>query len=44
VREAHLVHEALLVDRRPNEARVLDRRADLRRDRLDELLVARVKG
>jgi hypothetical protein len=40
VRETHLVHESLLVDRRAHESRVLNRCPDLRRDRLDELLIA----
>ena len=40
VRELHLLREPLLLDRRAHEPRVLDRGADLRRDRGDELLVA----
>ena len=40
VRELHLVREPLLLDRRADEPRVLNRRADLRRDRGHQLLIA----
>ena len=40
VRELHLVHESLLRQRLAHQSRVLNRRADLRRDRGDELLIA----
>src|SRR4051812_34706817 len=41
VRQLHLAREPLLLDGCPNESSVLDCRSDLRRDRGDELLVAR---
>jgi hypothetical protein len=41
VGEHHLLREALLLQRRADEARVLDGGGDLRRDRGDELEVAR---
>src|SRR5215218_4874830 len=39
VRELHLLLQPLLIERPPNEARILDRGADLRGDRRDELLI-----